>query len=81
MAGTAQQTSAAMRRRHLWRAAAAMGTVIGSALSTAAAAPPPDFAKPPSLNCFPGRRGTAVMPSGQLQSRTRSRALMLTRGK
>jgi hypothetical protein len=32
MAGTGQQASAAMRRRHLWRTAAPMGTVIGSAL-------------------------------------------------
>jgi hypothetical protein len=32
MAGTAQQASAAMRRRHLWRAATPMVTVIGSAL-------------------------------------------------
>ena len=34
-AGGAEQALAAIRRRHLWRAAAAMGTVIRSALARA----------------------------------------------
>ena len=34
-AGGAEQSSAAIRRRHVWRAAAAMGTVIRSALARA----------------------------------------------
>src|SRR5260370_28514085 len=33
--GAAEQASAAIRRRHVWRAAAAMGTVIRSALARA----------------------------------------------
>src|SRR5260370_18040573 len=34
-AGAAEQSSAAIRRRHTWRAAAAMGTVIRGALARA----------------------------------------------
>jgi hypothetical protein len=51
-AGAAEQASATIRNRRIWRAKAAMGSVIRNALARAgvdaaqgfAGAPPPDFA-------------------------------------